>query len=57
MRVALEFHHVAAGEFLTPAGFDGSIEPYLAPLDHELGLAAGLDQSVQFQELIQANLP
>lgn len=51
----MDFHDIARREFLPASRFDDSVEPDLAPLDQDLGFAPCFDESLQLQELIQAD--
>ena len=53
--LAGELHPIARFQLAAAAGFLEAVDPHLAPLNPQLGLAAGAHQRLPFEELIQAD--
>ncbi len=55
MGLAINLDAIAGFELAAPLGFLEAIHPHLTALDALFGLAAGEDQPLPFEELIEAN--
>ena len=50
---AVDVHRITGGQLTTPTGFNGAIHPDITPLNAQLGFAAGANQALVFEELIE----
>lgn len=51
--MAVDGHRVARGQLAAAPGLDRAVHGHIATLDALLGLAAGADEALPFEELIQ----
>lgn len=52
-RLPITSHGIAVAKAMFAASLQNSIDPDLPPLDHDLGLAAGIGPPLDLEELIQ----
>lgn len=50
---AVDGHRIPEGQLAAPPDFNAAVDAHVTALDAELGLPAGTDQTLKFEELVE----